>query len=235
MRESQTPQASEIKAIFEAIAPVYDHLNDWLSLGLHRIWKLMAVKWSEPTTGDVGLDLCCGSGDLTFLLASQIVGGRVFGVDFAPSLLAIARQKVLTKSAPSAINWIEANVLSLPFDDNYFDCATMGYGLRNVVDIPRCLTELYRVLKPRAKAAILDFHRPSNPIMISLQGWYLNNIVVPTATNVGFQDEYAYISPSLDRFPPGKEQIKLAGDAGFSQAVHYSLFGGIMGVLVVSK
>ncbi len=235
MTESQTPEALEIKAMFDAIAPVYDQLNDWLSLGLHRVWKLMAVKWSEPTLGDVGLDLCCGSGDLTFLLASQINDGKVFGVDFAPELLAIARQKVQTKSSPSPITWIEADVLSLPFENNYFDCATMGYGLRNVVDIPRCLTELYRVLKPEAKAAILDFHRPSNPIMSNFQGWYLNNIVVPTATNVGFQEEYAYISPSLACFPTGKEQVKLAQDAKFSQVVHYSLFGGIMGVLVVSK
>jgi demethylmenaquinone methyltransferase/2-methoxy-6-polyprenyl-1,4-benzoquinol methylase len=235
MEELRNPQASEIKAIFNKIAPVYDQMNNWLSLGIHRIWKLMAVKWSEPSPGDVGLDLCCGSGDLTFLLASQIMDGQVFGVDFSAELLAIARQKVPCKSLPSTIAWIEADVLSLPFDNNYFDCATMGYGLRNVLDIPRCLTELYRVLKPEAKAAILDFHHPSNPIMSSFQQWYLHNIVVPTASNVGFPDEYAYISPSLDRFPSGGEQIKLAEEAGFTEAVHYSLFGGMMGVLVLSK
>lgn len=229
------PQAEEIKDIFNKIAPVYDQMNNGLSFGIHRIWKLMAVKWSEPSPNGVGLDLCCGSGDLTFLLANQISQGKVYGVDFSRELLAIAKQKSETKYLSSEIEWIEANVLNLPFEDNYFNCATMGYGLRNVIDIPMCLKELHRVLKPQAKAAILDFHRPSVEIFNNFQQWYLENIVVSSAINFGVKDEYAYISPSLERFPDGNKQIILAKNAGFSHGIHYPLFGGIMGVLVVNK
>jgi demethylmenaquinone methyltransferase/2-methoxy-6-polyprenyl-1,4-benzoquinol methylase len=229
------PKASEIKAIFNKIAPVYDQMNNWLSLGIHRIWKLMAVKWSEPAPNDIGLDLCCGSGDLTFLLANQISQGKVYGVDFSAQLLKIARQKSKTKYFSSEIEWIEADVLNLPFQDNYFDCATMGYGLRNVIDIPLCFKELHRVLKPQAKAAILDFHRPSDEIINNFQKWYLENIVVSSAVNFGVQAEYAYILPSLERFPRGDEQVTLAQIAGFSHSLHYPLFGGIMGALIVSK
>lgn len=235
MNKSSQQSADDIKNIFNNIAPVYDEMNDALSLGIHKIWKLMAVKWSEPSPNDIGLDLCCGSGDLTFLLANKIHQGKVYGVDFSPQLLNIAREKSQSKSFSSEIEWIEADVLKLPFEDNYFNCATMGYGLRNVIDISLCLQELYRVLKPKAKAAILDFHRPSDDIFKNFQKWYLKNIVVNSAVNFGVKDEYAYINSSLERFPQGKEQVNLAHEAGFSSAIHYPLFGGIMGVLTISK
>lgn len=230
-----TSTASEIRDLFDRIAPVYDELNNWLSLGQHRVWKLMTVKWSEPHPGDIGLDLCCGSGDLAQILARQVgVTSQVYGVDFSAGLLAIANQRVKNQHPRLPIKWVEANVLNLPFADNYFDCATMGYGLRNVTDIPQALRELYRVLKPGAKAAILDFHRPKAPIMRSFQQWYLENMVVRAAKNLGLSEEYAYIAPSLERFPTGREQVNLAQNAGFS-ATHYPIAGGMMGVLVLTK
>lgn len=227
--------ASEIKTLFDRIAPVYDRLNNFLSLGQHRVWKMMAVKWANPRPGDMGLDICCGSGDLAILLAKQIgKSGKVIGLDFAPSQLAIARQRSAERYPYLSLDWVEGDALNLPFKDNYFDCVTMGYGLRNVTDIPRTLAEIHRVLKPGAKAAILDFHRPSDPLLIAFQQWYLQNIVVPAAKNFGLTDEYAYINPSLERFPTGPEQVNLAKEAGFTHASHYPIANGMMGVLVVS-
>jgi ubiquinone/menaquinone biosynthesis methyltransferase len=226
---------NEIRNIFDRIAPVYDQLNNWLSLGQHHIWKEMTVKWSAAQSGNTCIDLCCGSGDLALRLARRVgKTGKVYGVDFSPNLLATAQER--SQNYPqTAIAWIEADVLNLPFDNCQFDAATMGYGLRNVPDIPRSLQEIYRVLKPGAKAAILDFHRPSNAQLRAFQQWYLQNCVVPMATNLGLQAEYAYISPSLDRFPIGSEQVELARQAGFSQATHYPIANGMMGVLVVRK
>ena len=230
-----TSSASEIRDLFDRIAPVYDQLNNGLSLGQHRVWKRMALKWSAANSGDTCLDLCCGSGDLAQLLARQVgATGQVYGVDFSSGLLAIADQRVKNQHPPLPIRWVVATALDLPFSDNYFDAATMGYGLRNVTDIPRCLSELYRVLKPGAKAAILDFHRPKQPLMRAFQQWYLENAVVPTAERLGLTEEYAYIAPSLERFPTGPEQVSLAQKAGFT-ATHYPIAGGMMGVLVVSK
>lgn len=227
---------NEIQSIFNRIAPVYDQLNDWLSLGQHRIWKEMAVKWSAAKPGDTALDLCCGSGDLALRLARHVgTTGHVYGVDFSSNLLETARERSQRQYRQPVINWIEADVLNLPFDDNQFDAATMGYGLRNVKDIPLSLQELYRVLKPGAKAAILDFHRPSNPSLRAFQQWYLDGFVVPVANHLGLKEEYAYISPSLDRFPIGKEQVELAHQVGFAVATHYPIANDMMGVLVVSK
>ncbi|WP_066382540.1 MULTISPECIES: bifunctional demethylmenaquinone methyltransferase/2-methoxy-6-polyprenyl-1,4-benzoquinol methylase UbiE [unclassified Anabaena] len=226
---------NDIRAIFDRIAPVYDQFNDWLSLGQHRIWKEMAIKWSAAKPGDTCLDLCCGSGDLAFSLARRVKTGKVYGVDFSPRLLAMAQERSQTHYPQFDISWVEADVLNLPFDNNQFEAVTMGYGLRNVTDIRRSLEEIHRVLKPGAKAAILDFHRPKNQQFRAFQQWYLDNIVVPMAERMGMKEEYAYITPSLDRFPQGQEQVELAHQVGFVSATHYPIANGMMGVLVVSR
>jgi demethylmenaquinone methyltransferase/2-methoxy-6-polyprenyl-1,4-benzoquinol methylase len=196
----------------------------------------MAIKWSAAQTGDTCLDLCCGSGDLALSLARRAgTTGKVYGVDFSPNLLANAKERSQTHYPQFGISWIEADVLHLPFEDNQFDAATMGYGLRNVRDIRCSLQELHRVLKPGKRAAILDFHRPNHQQLRAFQQWYLDHIVVPMAEQMGMKEEYAYISPSLDRFPQGREQVKLAYQVGFTSATHYPIANGMMGVLVVIK
>ena len=227
---------NDIQTIFDRIAPVYDQLNSWLSFGQHRIWKQMTVNWSEPKEGYIGLDICCGSGDISQLLARKVgKTGKVIGLDFSQELLAIAAQRAYDKYPTLPLEWIQGDALNLPFEDNTFDCATMGYGLRNVTDISRSLQEIHRVLKPSAKVAILDFHRPSQPWQEGFQKWYLDNLVVPLAEYYGLKDEYAYIMPSLERFPIGTEQVKLAQEVGFNSVIHYPSAGGLMGVLVGSK
>ncbi|MBD2257118.1 bifunctional demethylmenaquinone methyltransferase/2-methoxy-6-polyprenyl-1,4-benzoquinol methylase UbiE [Pseudanabaena sp. FACHB-2040] len=229
------PSTQEIQALFDRIAPVYDELNQTLSLGFHRVWKRMAVLWSGAEAGDCCVDVCCGSGDLALMLAQQVgVKGQVYGVDFSAQQLAIAQQRSESARLSKIVAWKQADALDLPFEAAKFDAVTMGYGLRNLTDIPQGLAELRRVLKPNGTAAILDFHRPSNPLMQQFQQWYLDQVVVPAAERYGLPDEYAYIAPSVDRFPTGQKQVALALEAGFSQAVHYPIAGGMMGVLVAA-
>jgi len=234
--ESPNPTATDIQGIFNRIAPVYDDLNQRLSFGLHRVWKRMAVNWSGAKAGDIVLDVCCGSGDLALLLARQVgATGTVYGVDFSAEQLAVAAERTSRAYLPTAIHWMLGDALALPFADQTFGAITMGYGLRNLTDIPQGLRELNRVLRPRAKAAILDFHRPQGVLAEGFQRWYLQTIVVPTARDMGLTEEYAYIGPSVDRFPTGREQVALAKQAGFTEAVHYPILGGLMGVLVVRR
>lgn len=228
--------SDHIQALFDRIAPVYDELNNGLSFGQHRIWKQMTVKWSGAKAGDISVDLCCGSGDIAQMLAEKVGRtGAVYGIDFSAAQLEVARDRSERRCIKPPIHWIKSDVLDLPFPDNHFDCATMGYGLRNVVDILGSLKEVHRVLKPKAKAAILDMHLPDNGIVRSFQQWYLDEVVVPTAQRFGFTEEYAYIAPSLDKFPTGREQVRLADQAGFIAATHYPIASGTMGVLVVTK
>jgi demethylphylloquinol methyltransferase len=230
---TSTPTPNQVQDLFNRIAPVYDALNDWLSLGQHRIWKAMAIKWSQAQAGDTCLDLCCGSGDLALMLARRVgAQGHVHGVDFSAAQLAIAARR---SQHCTNLSWIEADALSIPFADQTFDALTMGYGLRNVGDIPACLREIHRVLKPGATAAILDLNHPEQAWMADFQNWYLQTLVVPLASRFNLQAEYNYLAPSLERFPRREQQIQLALEAGFETAVHYAIAGGTMGVLVISR
>jgi demethylphylloquinol methyltransferase len=235
---SQT-SAPSVQSLFDRIAPVYDELNQTLSLGQHKIWKQMAVKWCDLKPGDRALDICCGSGDVAMMLAAKVGSrGHVTGLDFAAAQLAVAadrQRQSLNPQTTAPIDWVQGDALNLPAEADRFDGVTMSYGLRNVTDIPMALQEIRRVLKPGAKAAILDMHRPDNPLVRGFQQWYLDNVVVAAAARKGFTDEYAYIAPSLDRFPTGTQQVALAQAAGFTSVVHYPIAQGTMGVLALTK
>jgi demethylmenaquinone methyltransferase/2-methoxy-6-polyprenyl-1,4-benzoquinol methylase len=226
----------QIRELFDRIAPHYDALNQTLSLGLHQVWKRMAVRWSGAGPGGQVLDLCCGTGDLALQLARRVGrSGQVVGLDFSPAMLEIARRR--SRLFPGySLEWVLGDALALPFPNASFDAVTMGYGLRNVTDIPQALREIYRVLKPGCRAALLDFHRPTGiPFLADFQRWYLNTQVVARAQALGLASEYAYIDPSLDGFPSGQEQQQMALQVGFSVAKFYPLAGGMMGVLVIGR
>ncbi|KAK0575115.1 hypothetical protein LWI29_034224 [Acer saccharum] len=230
--------ANERQALFNRIAPVYDNLNDVLSMGQHRIWKRMAVTWSGAKSGDNVLDLCCGSGDLAFLLSEKVwPAGKVIGLDFSEDQLSMAssRQDLLSKVCYRNIEWVEGDALDLPFSDCFFDGITMGYGLRNVVDRRKALQEMFRVLKPGSRISVLDFNKSTQPIIATIQEWMINNVVVPVASGYGLAEEYEYLNSSIKEFLTGKEQEKLALEVGFSTAKHYEITGGLMGNLVATR
>ncbi|GKV14546.1 hypothetical protein SLEP1_g25403 [Rubroshorea leprosula] len=226
------------QALFSRIAPVYDNLNDLLSLGQHRIWKRMAVSWSGAKKGDSVLDLCCGSGDLAFLLSEKVgTNGKVTGLDFSKEQLSIAssRQYMRLKACYKNIEWVEGDALDLPFSDCYFDAITMGYGLRNVYDKRQAMHEIFRVLKPGSRASILDFNKSTQPYTTLFQEWMIDNVVVPVAMAYGLEEEYEYLKSSIREFLTGEELEKLALEAGFSNAKHYEISGGLMGNLVARR
>ncbi|KAM6562247.1 hypothetical protein CsatB_022245 [Cannabis sativa] len=224
--------------LFNRIAPVYDNLNDLLSLGQHRIWKRMAVSWSGAKLGDCVLDLCCGSGDLAFLLSEKVgFSGKVTGLDFSKEQLSVAasRQQLASKPCYKNIEWVEGDALDLPFPDGYFDAITMGYGLRNVVDKRKALQEMYRVLKAGSRISVLDFNKSTLPVTTFIQEWMIDNVVVPVATSNGLEEEYRYLKSSIREFLTGKELEKLALEVGFSEGRHYEIGGGLMGDLVAKR
>ncbi|XP_044458145.1 2-phytyl-1,4-beta-naphthoquinone methyltransferase, chloroplastic isoform X1 [Triticum aestivum] len=249
-----------------AAVPRSLQLNDVLSLGQHRTWKRICVSWSmyipsasrssnvnsednwlmgifcflniRAKRGDRVLDLCCGSGDLAFLLSQKVgLDGEVMGVDFSGQQLqtAASRQDQRWKACYKNIKWIEGDALDLPFTDRYFDAVTVGYGLRNVVDRPKAMREILRVLKPGSRASVLDFNKSSSFFTASLQSWAIDNVVVPLASSYGLTEEYKYLKSSISQYLTGEELEKLAKEAGFSSAKHYELGGGLMGNLVATR
>jgi ubiquinone/menaquinone biosynthesis methyltransferase len=219
-----------VRELFDAIAPRYDQLNDLLSLGLHRLWKRRAVLWLRARPGDTVLDLCCGTGDLALLLAERVrPGGRVLGLDAAAAPLQQARLRA-ARSPWLAIDWRQGDALATGLPDGAADGAVMAYGLRNLADPGAGLVELRRVLRPGARAAVLDFNRPAGAIA-EVQKAYLRRLVVPAAARFGLSEHYAYLEASLERFASGEEQEALARRAGFHLARHRPLAGGLMGLL----
>jgi ubiquinone/menaquinone biosynthesis methyltransferase len=219
-----------VRDLFDAIAPRYDQLNDLLSLGLHRLWKRQAVLWLQARPGHTLLDLCCGTGDLALLLAERVrPAGHVVAIDAAAAPLQQARRRA-ARTPWLSIDWRLGDALATGLPAAAADGAVMAYGLRNLADPAAGLLELRRVLRPGARAAVLDFNRPTGPIA-DLQKAYLRRLVVPTARRFGFSEHYAYLEASLERFATAEQQEALARRAGFAHARHRPLAAGLMGLL----
>ena len=220
----------QVRQLFEQVAPHYDRLNDLLSLGLHRLWKRQMVQLLQPKAGEAWLDLCCGTGDLALLLAERLrPKGMVLAVDAAEAPLQRARLRAASRPW-LAIDWQLGDALAVDCPDGHFDGAVMAYGLRNLADPARGLCELRRLLHHDGRAAVLDFNRTTG-LPAVLQRQTLRQVVVPVATQLGLQSQYAYLEDSIDRFPTGAQQERLAQDAGFSWARHRPIAGGLMGLL----
>src|SRR5690349_8028954 len=202
-----------------------------MSFGLHRRWKRQTVELalrdkSKPRV----LDLCCGSGDLSFL-AEDGGAGSVAGADFTLPMLAVARRRKIEGRRRSA--FLQADALRLPFADGSFDVVTVGYGLRNIADIPAALAEMRRVLAPGGRAVILDFGKPSNPLTAALYGAFLHTMMPAVGWLFhGDPDTYLYIPESLKRFPAQRGVAKLMGEAGFVNASYENRLLGTMGINV---
>ncbi|MAH58860.1 MAG: bifunctional demethylmenaquinone methyltransferase/2-methoxy-6-polyprenyl-1,4-benzoquinol methylase UbiE [Synechococcus sp. ARS1019] len=223
-----------VEQLFDSVAPSYDRLNDLLSLGLHRHWKRRLVSMLKPAPGEHWLDLCCGTGDLAFLLARAVrPGGTVVGLDSAASPLQRAEQR--HRQEPwLPLSFRQADALRTGLSPASMDGVVMAYGLRNLEDPALGLREVRRLLKPGGRAGILDFNRlEPQAIAARFQTLYLRRIVVPVASASGLREQYAYLEKSLQRFPTGREQERLALAAGFQQASHHTLSGNQMGILAL--
>ncbi len=225
----------DVQALFDRVAPSYDRLNDFLSFGLHRIWKRKLLDDLKPSPGENWLDLCCGTGDLAIPLAKRVFpSGTVLGIDSADRPLDFARERA-GRYPELEVSLLNKDVLQTDLPSGEFDGVVMAYGLRNLSDPSKGLREIHRLLKPGARAGILDF----NPIKkgtapARFQIFYLRKVVVPIASVFGLGKEYSYLEKSLNCFPDGEGQEKLALEVGFHKAVHTTLAGKQMGVLLLT-
>jgi len=207
-----------VQTMFDRIAPVYDVMNRVMTAGLDQRWRRATVK-AVVEAGDRVLDAACGTGDLAVIAAKA--GGNVTGLDFSEPMLERARRK-----APE-LDWVRGDLLALPFEDESFDAATVGFGVRNVADLPGALEELRRVLKPGGRLGILEITRPRGPLRFFYSLWF-DRIVPLLGKVLPGGEAYTYLPASVRRFP-GPDDLA-AQMAGFRD-VEYRLFaGGIVAV-----
>ena len=224
-----------VEEMFNSISSKYDFFNDIFSFGLHRLWKRKLLCILNPTFGEKWVDICCGTGDMSILLAKYMKSSKnIIGIDSAAQSLVVARER--SKDNYTSIKWIKCDALETNFSTQQFDGLLMAYGLRNLSSAEAGLEEAFRILKPGGRAGILDFRSFKS---FSLQGLfqkiYLSFFVVPIASAFGLGKEYSYIKKSLVNFPSGKEQINLALSAGFKKAEYRVLAMGQMGILLLTS
>ncbi len=222
-----------IEEMFNSISSRYDFLNDIFSFGLHRFWKRKLLEVLNPTFGEKWIDLCCGTGDMSILLARYMKSAKnITGLDSASQALFVARER--SKKKYSSIEWINGDALQTNLASNEFDGLLMSYGLRNLSSSYEGLREALRILKPGGRAGILDFRSFEGVSIKGLfQKIYLSLYVVPIASLFGLGQEYSYIKKSLINFPSGEKQTHLALSAGFKKAEYQILAMGQMGILLL--
>lgn len=194
-------RAAKVNDLFARIARRYDFLNDLQSFGMHRLWKRRVASLSQAAPGTRALDLCCGTGDISFALARR--GAATTGLDFSAEMLGVATQRQDDdKSRLSNLKFIQGDAQKTPYDNASFDIVTVGYGLRNLTSWERGVDEMYRVAKPGARLIVLDFGKPSNPLWRAIYFTHLK-ISVPIIGLLfcGNASAYAYILESLKHYP----------------------------------
>ncbi len=231
--------ARAVREMFTSIAPRYDLLNHVLSLNIDRLWwrrtaRAFAQILAQPDS--VILDLCCGTGDMTFALRRQAgkCTPRIWGADFSHAMLQRARSKSLDKlttSGESTVpSWIEADALCLPFPDQHFNLVTSAFGFRNLADYDAGLREIARVLRSGGECGILDFSEPKGGIG-QLYRLYFRQILPRVGTMLsGVRGPYAYLPDSVERFPEPQEMLARMRRAGFRDAGWTPYTFGIAGL-----
>lgn len=225
-----TDREEQVRRIFSEIAPRYDLLNHVLSLNVDRAWRRKAVDrldWEREPAGTF-LDACAGTFDLALELAARPgFRGRVVAADFAEPMLATGRAKL----AATAVSPVCGDSLRLPFPDSSFEGATVGFGARNLSDLPRGLAELHRVLRPGARLVVLEFTTPPNPLIRAGYLFYFHRVLPVVGRFVsGHPWAYTYLPESVKQFPGPRDFEDLFRSAGFREAHHRLLTFGIAAI-----
>lgn len=230
-REVNTEDKSNLVAeVFRSVAPKYDLMNDLMSLGMHRLWKRFTIQHAALRPGQCVLDVASGTGDLAKAFA-KLVGkdGKVVMTDINDAMLQVGRDRLVDAGILGNVECIQADAEKLPFEDNYFDCITIAFGLRNVTDKATALRSMHRVLKPGGKLLVLEFSHPQNPVLNKLYDTYSFNVIPKLGELVtNDRDSYQYLVESI-RMHPDQEKLKsMMTEAGFEDVDYFNLSGGIV-------
>lgn len=222
----ENEKANKVAEVFHSVASRYDVMNDLMSVGLHRVWKMFTIGKSNVRPGMKVLDIAAGTGDLTMAFAKKVgKTGEVWHTDINESMLSVGRDRLIDKgfSLPSVVCDAEA----LPFDDNYFDIVTVAFGLRNMTHKEKALAEMLRVLKPGGKLLVLEFSRVYKPLEPAYD-WYSFNILPWLGKKIANDEgSYRYLAESIRMHPDQETLAQMMRDVGFERVNYHNLTAGI--------
>ena len=226
--------ARAVRKMFSAVAPRYDFLNHFLSLGRDIAWRKATAQTLRPVLergGSSVADLCCGTGDLAFEL-ERYAAGRVFGTDFCRPMLVLAKKKARRRSTL----FLEADTLALPFPDDSLDLATLAFGFRNLASYVRGLEEIRRVLKPRGVLAILEFSEVQGIVFGPFFRFYFRHLLPRMGNCIsGVRGPYQYLHDSVAKFPNQQALSRLLSAEGFHNVRYVNFTGGIAALHLAEK
>ena len=213
---------TQVRAMFDRIARVYDLMNSVMTAGMHHRWRERAADLARIGPGSRALDVATGTGDLAIELASR--GAVVTGLDFSEPMLELARGK-----APG-VEWVRGNALALPYGDGEFDAVTVGFGARNFSDLGRGLAEMARVTRPGGRVVVLEITTPQKPPLSWFFRLWFDRLVPALGRLAGDSDAYAYLPSSVRRFPGPRELAAELAGAGLEDVRWLLTAGGIIAV-----
>ena len=231
-RVRREEKAGRVREVFDSVASRYDLMNDLMSGGMHRLWKRFTIELSGVRPGQTVLDIAGGTGDLAAKF-SQRVGpdGHVILADINAAMLSVGRDRLIDKGALNNISVSQADAQFLPYADNSIDCITIAFGLRNVTDKALALRSMYRILKPGGRLLVLEFSKPTSPLLSQAYDAYsfsalpfMGKLITNDA------DSYRYLAESIRKHPDQETLLEMVEDAGFVDCRYHNMTGGIVAI-----
>ena len=231
-RVKTAEKAERVREVFDSVAEQYDLMNDLMSGGLHRLWKRFTIELSAVRSGQTVLDIAGGTGDLAAKF-SKLVGadGKVILADINATMLSVGRDRLIDEGALSNIDVVQADTQFLPFEDSSIDCITIAFGLRNVTDKAKALRSMHRVLKPGGRVLVLEFSKPTSPMLSKVYDAYsfsalpaIGKLITDDA------DSYRYLAESIRKHPDQESLLEMVEDTGFVNCEYHNMTGGIVAV-----
>lgn len=226
-------KATYVRETFNGIAKRYDLMNSIMTLGMDKGWRRQVVQRVGATPGKEIIDVCCGTGQLSMELARAVgPAGKIVGLDFSENMLQVGREQLEKSSLAGVIRFVQGDAMNLPFADNSFDGATVGWGLRNLPDLRRGIVEMLRVVRPGGKVVSLDMAKPILPIFKQVYWFYFEKLI-PLMGEIfaGKDSAYRYLHDSAVQFPAQHELARIFNECGLINTRYKNLAGGVVAIV----
>ena len=230
-----TLEETQVRAMFDRIAGFYDRMNSVMTAGMHHRWRRRAADLAELPPGGTALDVATGTGDLALELAARVgPQGLVIGTDFSTRMLELARAKTaaLADSGLGQLRFEAGNALALPYPDDQFDAATVGFGARNFDRLQQGLREMVRVVRPGGRVVVLEITTPRRPPLSYFFELWFDRAVPALGRLAGDADAYSYLPSSVRRFPGPEALAELMWQEGLREVCYRLTAGGIIALHV---